>query len=76
MIQPPQKLAGLKVDVFVAPFELIELLEDRDRDRDVVPAEVADAARVVKDDVGVENEDFGGSGRLSRHHGLREQTRE
>ena len=58
-IDAAKKLAGLEVDVFIAAFELVEFLEHRDRNRDVVLLEIADAAAVVEDDVGVENKELG-----------------
>ena len=58
-IEAAEKFAGLEVDVFVAALELVEFLEHRDRNRDVVLLEIADAAAVVEDDVGVEDEELG-----------------
>ena len=49
----------MEVDIFVAALELVEFLEHRDRNRDVVLLEIADAAAVVEDDVGVEDEELG-----------------
>ena len=66
-VDPAEKLAGLEVDVFVAPLELVEFLEHRDRDRDVVFLEIPDAAAVVEDHVRVEHEQFGAD---RRHPGL------
>jgi hypothetical protein len=58
-VEAAKKLAGLEVDVFVAALELVEFLEHRDWNRDVVLLEIADAAAVVEDDVGVEDEELG-----------------
>ena len=42
----------------VAFLELVEFLEHRDRNRDVVLFEVLDAVGVVQDDVGVQHKQF------------------
>ena len=63
-VKAAEELAGLEMDVFVTPLELVELLEDGDRNRDVVFLELPNAAAVVKDDVGVEDEEFGGQHRI------------
>ena len=57
-IEAAEELARLKVDVFIAAFKLVEFLEHRDRDRDVVLFKVADASAVVKDHVRVEHEEL------------------
>src|SRR5262245_34640902 len=46
------------MDVLVAAFEFVELLEDGDRERDVVFFKIEDATAVVEDDVGIENEEL------------------
>ena len=58
-VKAAEKLACLEMDVFVAALELVEFLKHRDRHRDVVLLEIADAAAVVEDDVGVEDEELG-----------------
>ena len=63
-VKAAEELAGLEMDVFVAPLELVELLENGDRNRDVVLLELPNAAAVVEDDVGVEDEEFGGQHRI------------
>ena len=63
-VKAAEKLARLEVDVFVAPLELVELLEHGDRNCDVVFLEFPNAAAVVEDDVGVEDEEFGGQHRI------------
>ena len=63
-VEAAEELTGLEMDVFVAPLELVELLEDGDRNRDVVFLELPNAAAVVEDDVGVEDEEFGGQHRI------------
>ena len=57
-VEPPEELAGLEVDVFVAALELVEFLEHGDRHGDVVLSELPQATAVVKNDVGVEDEEL------------------
>src|SRR4029077_3449378 len=68
LVELADELAGLEVEDRVPLLELIELLEHRDRDRDVVLLEVLESVEVVEDDGGVEDEDL-----LVRlgHEGLR-----
>jgi hypothetical protein len=56
LIKLPQKLASLKMDVTVAFFESIEFFQNGDRNGNVVFFETENAASVVKDHIGVENE--------------------
>jgi hypothetical protein len=63
LIQFPQKLAGLSVNVAAALLEPVQLFEHGDGDRDVVLVEIEDAGRVVQDDVRIENEQLDLSGR-------------
>ena len=58
-IEPAEEFAGLKIDVFVAPLELVEFLEHRERDRHIMFFEIMDAAVVVEDHIGVEDKDLG-----------------
>src|SRR6185503_3793366 len=62
-IQPAEKLPGLKMNVLVPPLELVELLQHRDWNRNVVLVEIEDAAAVVQDHIRVQHEQLGeGSG--------------
>ena len=58
LVERAHELTRLEVDVFVAPFELIDLFEHRDRDDHVMFTEVFDAARIVKNNIGVEYEEL------------------
>ena len=50
---------GIEVDGFVAFLELVQFLDDRDGNHDVVVLKLFDALIVVQDDIGVQHEDFG-----------------
>ena len=58
LVELADELAGLEVEDRVPLLELVELLEHRDRDRDVVLLEVVESVEVVEDDGGVEDEDL------------------
>ena len=58
-VDAAKKFPGLKIDIFVTPFELIEFLKHGDRNGDIVFLKVVNATAVVKNDVGVENEKLG-----------------
>ena len=58
LVELADELAGLEVEDRVPLLELIELLEHRDRDRDVVLLEVLEGVEVVQHDGGVEDEDL------------------
>src|SRR5210317_355454 len=55
-IKPPQKLPGLKVNVFMTTFELVEFFKNRDRNGNIVLFEVPDTVGVVQDDIGIQHE--------------------
>lgn len=61
-VEAADEFAGVEVDGFVAFFEVVEFFEDGDGEGDVVFLEVFEAAAVVEDDVGVEDEEFFGFG--------------
>ncbi len=58
LVELADELARLEVQDRVPLLELVELLEHRDRDRDVVLLEILESVEVVEDDRGVEDEDL------------------
>ena len=60
LVQFFQEMPGLKVDGFVAFFEFVQFFNHCDRNHHVVFFKLMEAGTVVKDDIGVENEDFHG----------------
>ena len=71
-----EKIPGVEIDVVVAFLEAIELLDDRDRNDDVVFLKVIDATGVVKNDIRIEHQELGTTLRDGiRHRCLREVER-
>lgn len=55
-IELARDLAGVTAELRELLLELVDLLDHVDRDHHVVVGEVEDRARVVEEDVGIENE--------------------
>ena len=59
-------MPGLKMYIAVTLLEAIQLFEHRDRQGDVMFLKLKQTLSVVKNDVGVEHEQFCGGGRAAR----------
>jgi len=55
-----QKREHLIIQGLVALFELIEFLENRDGNDDLVFLEIIDACQIMKNDIGIQDKGFGG----------------
>ena len=64
LVEVARHLAGVAAQRREVALEVVDLLDDVDRDDDVVVAEAEDAAGVVEEDVGVEDEVLFQAGRL------------
>ena len=58
-VDVPEESSGIEGQIVVAFLELVEFLDDSDRNDQVVVLELSDGLVVVQDDVRVKNKDFG-----------------